>query len=90
MSDLRRGMLTAALVAVIAALALVSLACCGTREVFDYIDGFTPTPTITATPDACIPECVDLCTQIQEKHGNPQEVCVTDCAAVCEEAEEGK
>lgn len=90
MSDLRRGMVTAALVVTLAALVLVSLACCGTREVFDYIDGFTPTPTVTATLDTCIPECVDLCTQIQEKHGNPPEVCAVDCRAVCEEAEAGE
>lgn len=87
MSDLRRGMLAAALVATLAALALVSLACCGTREFFDAVDGFTPTPTVTATPDVCIPECVDLCTQIQEKHGGQPELCVADCAAVCAEAE---
>lgn len=90
MNDLRRGMLTAALVAAIAALVMLSLACCGTREVFDYIDGFTPTPTITATPDTCVPDCVELCSQIQEKHGNPPEVCVSDCAAVCEKAEAGE
>ena len=90
MNDLRRGMVTAALVVTLAALVLVSLACCGTREVFDYIDGFTPTPTVTATPYTCIPECVDLCAQIQEKHGNPPEVCTVDCAAVCEKAEAGE
>ena len=90
MNDLRRGMLTAALVVMLAALVLVSLACCGTREFFDRIDGFTPTPTVTATPDTCIPECVDLCEQIQEKHGNPPEVCAADCASVCEEAEAGE
>jgi len=87
MNDLRRGMVTAALVVTLAALVLVSLACCGTREVFDYIDGFTPTPTVTATPNTCIPECVDLCTQIQEKHGGQPELCAEDCASVCEEAE---
>jgi len=90
MSDLRRGMVTAALIITLAALALVSLACCGTREVFDYIDGFTPTPTVTATPDTCIPECVDLCAQIQEKHGGQPELCAADCAAACEKAEAGE
>lgn len=90
MNDLRRGMLTAALVAAIAALVMLSLACCGTREVFDYIDGFTPTPTVTATPDTCVPDCVALCSEIQEKHGNPPEVCEDDCVAVCEEAEAGE
>jgi hypothetical protein len=83
-------MVTAALVVTLAALVLVSLACCGTREVFDYIDGFTPTPTMTATPDACVPQCVALCEQIQVKHGNPPEVCAADCEAVCMEAEDVK
>ena len=86
MNDLRRGMVTAALIVTLAALVLVSLACCGTREFFDRIDGFTPTPA----PDTCVPDCVALCEQIQAKHGNPPEVCAADCRAVCEEAEEGK
>jgi hypothetical protein len=83
-------MLTAALVVMLAALVLVSLACCGTREFFDAVDGFTPTPTITATPNTCIPECVDLCTQIQAKHGGQPELCAVDCEAVCEKAEAGE
>jgi hypothetical protein len=90
MNDLRRGMVTAALIVTLAVVVLVSLACCGTREVFDYIDGFTPTPTVTATSDTCIPECVDLCTQIQEKHGGQPDLCAADCAAVCAEAEAGE
>lgn len=88
MNDLRRGMLAAALVATLAALALVSLACCGTREFFDAVDGFTPTPTVTATPDVCVPQCVDLCVQIQEKHGGQPELCSADYEVVCTEAKE--
>ena len=75
------------IIALIFVLALASLACAETQAVFDRIDG---TPTITATPDTCVPECVDLCTQIQEKHGGKPELCAADCASVCEEAEEGK
>ncbi len=71
------------IVALIIVLLLVSLACDESQAIFDRIDGATPTPAA----NTCVPECVDLCIQIQAKHGNPPEVCVADCAAVCEEAE---
>ncbi len=64
-------------------LLLASLACDETQAVFDRIDGPTPTPA----DNTCVPGCVALCSEIQEKHGNPPEVCVADCAAVCAEAE---
>jgi hypothetical protein len=72
-----------AIVALIIVLLLVSLACAESQAIFDRIDGAIPTPAA----NTCIPECVDLCAQIQEKHGNPPEVCVADCQAVCAEAE---
>jgi hypothetical protein len=74
------------IIALIIVLLLVSLACDESQAIFDRIDGATPTPA----PDTCIPKCVDLCTQIQEKHGGQPELCAADCAAVCEEAEDGE
>lgn len=74
------------IIALAIVLLLASLACAESQAVFDRIDGATQTPA----PDTCIPECVDLCTQIQAKHGNPPEVCAVDCAAVCAEAEAGE
>lgn len=66
-------------------LLLLSLACCNAQEFFDAVDGFTATPTATATPGVCVPQCITLCEEIQEKHGNPPEVCVADCESVCQD-----
>lgn len=70
-------------IALIVVLLLASLACDETQAIFDRIDGPTPTPA----PDTCVTDCVELCSQIQEKHGNSPEPCAVDCAAVCAEAE---
>lgn len=72
-----------AIVVLIVVLMLASLACDESQAIFDRIDG----PTQTPAADTCVPDCVALCSEIQEKHGNPPEVCEDDCVAVCEEAE---
>lgn len=74
------------IVALIVVLLLASLACDESQAIFDRIDGATPTPAA----NTCVPECVDLCIQIQAKHGNRPEVCAADCQAVCAEAEAGE
>ena len=73
-------------IVLIIALVLLSLACDDTQTVFNRIDGMTPTPPV----DTCVPDCTELCKQIQAKHGGQPELCAADCEAVCTEAKEAE